>query len=121
MNRYITYAWLNQIGAAMRMDCSNPISFRLFLLRVRERLEEWIKLLLQMVLALGGQVKETHAGRSKRRNVASLKAQWQWFVWLASEYLDLYGRLPGAKVVPRKYLWQYIYAALSRKKMGLGP
>lgn len=105
----------------MRMDCVNPISFRLFLCRVRRRLEGWIALLLQMVLTLEGQIKETHAGRTKRRNAGSLEAQWEWFVWLASEYVSLYARLPEAKVVPQRYLWQYIYAALSLNRMGLGP
>ena len=84
-------------------------------------MEGWITLLIQMVLTLEGQIKEKHTGRSKRRNAAHLKAQWAWFVWLASAYMDLYARLPGARVVPRRYFWQYIYAALSRKKMGLGP
>jgi len=121
LNSYITNSWLNQIGAAMRMDCVNPISFRLFLCRVRRRLEEWIKLLLQMVLTLEGQVKEAHGGLTERRDAGTLNTRWQWFVWLATEYVGLYARLPEAKVVPQKYLWQYIYAALSRNRMGLGP
>jgi len=103
------------------MDCVNPISFRLFLCRARGRLEDWIKLLIQMVLTLEGQVKEAHGGLTEHGNTASLEAKWEWFVWLANEYVGLYARLPEAKVVPRKYLWQYIYAALSRNRMGLGP
>jgi len=120
LHRYITQ-WLNQVGAAIRMDCVNPISFRLFLCRARGRLEDWIKLLIQMVLTLEGQVKEAHGGLTEHGNTASLEAKWEWFVWLANEYVGLYARLPEAKVVPRKYLWQYIYAALSRNRMGLGP
>ncbi len=55
---YINESGLMQVGAAQRMNCLNPISFRLFLSRVRDRLEAWISLLLQLVHALEGQVKE---------------------------------------------------------------
>jgi hypothetical protein len=119
INIYITGSWLKQVGAAQRMNCRNPISFRLFFSRVRKRLEDWIALLLQLLVTLEGQVKEARA--TEPREPQNLKAQWAWFVWLTSECVRLYARIPDAQVVPQRFLWQYIYCLLSRHRMGLGP
>jgi len=118
---YINEPRLMQVGAAQRMDCLNPISFRLFLSRVRDRLEAWISLLLQLVHALEGQVKEVDVGRAEPRDSLSLQVRWAWFVYLAVEYVHLYARIPEAKVIPKQFLWQYIYCFLSGHRMGLGP
>lgn len=119
INSYISNSLLMQVGAAQRMNCRSPISFRLFLSRVRKRLEDWIVLLLQLLVTLEGQVKEARA--TEPREPHSLKAQWAWFVWLTNECVRLYARIPDAQVVPQRFLWQYIYCLLSRHRMGLGP
>ena len=103
------------------MKALSPISFRLFLSRVRDRLEGWIVLLLQLVHTLEGQVKEVDVGRAERREPQGLQDQWVWFVYLATECVRLYARIPEAKVIPQKFLFQYIYCLLSRHYMGLGP
>lgn len=120
-DNYITRSQLNQVGAALRMYCSNPISFRLFLSRIRTRIEGWITLLLQLVLTLEGHIKEADVKRAEGTERQRLQAQWHWFVVLADEYVRLYARIPGTKVVPQKFLWQYIYCLLSRHRMDLGP
>jgi len=109
---------LKQQGAAMKMWCLSAASFRLFYLRVRNRIDVWTDWLVQLVLALGGTVKDADVDRGQSRGP---EARWSWFVLLATEYVQLYSRLPSVEIIARRYLWQHIYAALSRHRMGLGP
>ena len=118
LDSYITKSELTQVGAALKMLCLSPASFRLFYLRVHRRLESWTALLLALVLALGGKIKKMDVGDARLRE---LQAQWGWFVLLSSEYMRLYSRLPSTQIIARKYLHQHIHAVLSRQRMGLGP
>jgi hypothetical protein len=118
LDDYITKGGLKQQGAAMEMRCLSAASFRLFYLRIRSRIDGWTDWLVQLVLALGGRVKDADVDHVQSREP---EARWSWFVLLASEYVRLYSRLPSAEVIARRYLWQHIYAALSRHRMGLGP
>lgn len=121
VNSYITGGGLKQVGAAMRMRCLNPISFRLFLNRVRKRLDGWIVVLIQLLHSFEGQLKELDTGRTEPREPKAFQDWWVWFVWLAAECVRLYARIPEAKVVGKQFQWQYIYSLLSRRQMGLGP
>jgi len=112
---------LNQIGAAQRMNCLNPISFRLFFNRVRNRIHPWIALLLQLLHTLGGKVKGVAVGENQSEDTESLQSQWSWFLQLAKECVHLYGRISDTKVIVQQFQWQYIYSLLARQKMGLGP
>ena len=103
------------------MYCFNPISFRLFLNRLRKGLQKWNTLLLQTVLSIGGCIKQADIKQAEGTEKQTLQAQWRWFVLLADECVRLYARIPGAKVVPQRFLWHYIYSLLSRHRMGLGP
>jgi hypothetical protein len=118
LESYITKDELKQVGAALKMRCLSVASFRLFYSRVCRRLDEWTALLIQLILTLGGKIKEADAGEEQRRK---LHARWWWFVLLASEYVHLYSRLPATEVIGRKFLQQHVYAVLSRQHMGLGP
>jgi len=118
LDSYLTKDGLKQQGAAMKMRCLSAASFRLFYSRVHSRICGWTDWLVQLVLALGGQVKSADVAHDQSREP---EARWSWFVLLASEYVRIYSRLPSAKVIARRYLWQHIYAALSRHRMGLGP
>jgi hypothetical protein len=118
LDRYMAEGWLKQQGAAMKMRCVSAASFRLFYLRMRSRIDGWTDLLVQLVLALGGKVKDAEVDHIQSRGS---EARWSWFVLLATEYVRLYSRLPSVEVIARRYLWQHIYAALSRHRMGLGP
>jgi len=118
LDSYIKEPGLKQVGAALRMRSQSAASFRLFYSRVCSRLELWTALLLQLVVTLGGKVKDADVRQAQR---PELQAQWAWFVLLACEYVRLYSRLPRAEIIAQKFLWQHIYAVLSRKRMGLGP
>jgi len=118
LDSYIGKGELKQEGAAMKMWCLSAASFRLFYLRVCRRLEGWTALLLSLVLALDGKIKEADVGRKRRRE---FQAQWGWFMLLASEYVRFYSRLPATEVIEMRFLQQHIYAVLSRQHMGLGP
>lgn len=118
LDSYITKGGLKQEGAALKMRCLSAASFRLFYSRVCRRLESWTALFLQLVLTLGGKVKEADVGQERCRE---LQAQWVWFVLLASEYVRLYSQLPSTQIIAEKYLHHHIYALLSRKQMSLGP
>ena len=118
LESYIREGGLTQVGAAMRMGCLSPASFRLFYCRVRKRVYSWTDLLIQLVVTLGGNVRE-EAPKTTNRNES--QACWGWFVLLSSEYMSMYARLPNTKVIPQKFAWQYLYAVFSRDHMGLGP
>ena len=118
VNSYLTESGLKQVGAALRMRCWSSASFQLFYSRILERVEAWTTLFVQMIIALGGNVREAKVSQS---DLSGSIAWWKWFVWLSNEYVRLYARLPGSPVIPQKYLRQYIYTLLSRHHMGLGP
>jgi len=118
LDNYITNPGLTEVGAALKMGFLSTASFRLFYSRVCRRLEQWTTLLLQLVLSLGGKIKEADASRKPSRK---LQAQWAWFLLLAYEYLRVYSRLTSTEIISRRFLWQHIYAVLARNQMGLGP
>jgi len=121
LNSYITKTMWKRLEAAIRMTCASVISFRLFFSRVAERLEGWIDLLVKLVIDASGEVMGPETGRKVHRDPKSLQEKWDWFVYLATYYVRLYGRIPNGEVVLEKFLWQYIYCLLSRHKMDLGP
>ena len=118
LDGYVRQPELQQVGAALRMNCLSPASFRLFFSRARERLGSWTLALTQWILALGGMVAEADPGTPRQEGLA---AQWGWFVRLSGEYARVYGRLPRGQVVPGRDLPLYLYAALSRHHRALGP
>jgi hypothetical protein len=118
LESYISEGGLTQVGAAMRMGCLSPASFRLFYCRVRDRVHSWTDLLIQLVVTLGGNVRE-EAPKPTNRN--ELQARWGWFMLLSAEYMSVYARLPNTKVIAQRFVWQYMYAVFSRHNMGLGP
>ena len=118
LESYISEGGLTQVGAAMRMGCLSPASFRLFYCRVRKRVYRWTGLLIQLVVTLGGNVREEAPNAMNHNGV---QAYWGWFVLLSAEYLSVYSRLPNTKVIPQTFVWQYLYAVFSRDHMGLGP
>ena len=118
LNSYISIGGLTQVGAALKMNCLSPASFRLFYSRVRERVQAWTDLFVQLLVTFGGNVRQ-EAPNSMHHN--ELQARWGWFVLLSAEYMSVYARLPNTKVIPQRFVWQYIYTVLSRHRMGLGP
>jgi hypothetical protein len=118
---YLGTSELTQIGAAQRMNCLSPISFRVFLNRVRDRIETWITLLVQLIHDLEGQIHGAEVNRTPPNDPGSPAVQWKWFLELAAEYFRLYARIPAAAVVPQQFHRHYIYCLLSRHCMGLGP
>jgi hypothetical protein len=114
---YLGQRELNEDGAAFRMGCLNPSSFRLFYRRVRRRIGAWISFIGELLLSLGGTIS------SQQPPAASpgLGAQWAWYTRLALEWLRVHDRQPGSSVILRPLWWQYVYAALARRQMGLGP
>ncbi len=118
VNSYLTESGLKQVGAALRMRCRSSASFQLFYSRILERVEAWTTLFVQMIIALGGNVREAKVSQA---DLPGPIARWNWFVRLSTVYVGLYARLPGSPVIPQKYLRQYIYTLLSRHHMGLGP
>ena len=118
LESYIGEGGLTQVGAAMRMGCLSPASFRLFYARVRQRVQSWTDLLIQLVITLGGHIREE---APKVTNQSEPEARWGWFVLLSTEYMSRYSRLPNTQVIAQRFIWQYMYAVLSRNHMGLGP
>ena len=102
------------------MHCENIVSFRLYLRRVHERLSLWINCIVELVIQLEGQIAQKR--RQNERFPQKKNAQeWQWFLLLVRNYHLLYCRLPAAPLITDRFVWQYIYALFSRRRMGLGP
>ena len=120
VDRYITDPGTSQQAAAFCMYCENSLSFRLHFLRIRKRLSEWITFLIQLVIALEGEIK-----REEIKNIAHyenpLQATWKKFNRLSDKYFLLYSMLPKAPVIKERFYHQYIHAVLSCNNMGLGP
>lgn len=118
LESFIAEPQTSRVGATLRMGCLSPLSFLLFFRRVEQRLTGWLQLLVILVGELGGEVCEQIATGS---SCDPLAEQWRWLHRLLAETLRLYARLPQTQPVPEALRWQYLYALLSRRQMGLGP
>ena len=117
LDSYLGKQTVNQTGAAMKMGCRNPRSFRLFYLRACRRMQLWTQLLVQLLTALGGDLAQERKTDGKDRP----RSEWVWFQLLAGEYLRLYGQVPEAALILEALQWQYLYALFAAHRMGLGP
>lgn len=117
LGAYLGQEEVNEVGAALRMGCLNPLSFRLFYRRVCDRIATWITFIGECVLTLGGTV----SSQQPPTATPGLRAQWVWYARLVSEWLRVHDRHPGSSVILRPLWCQYVYAALARRQMGLGP
>ena len=117
LDSWLSEQAVSQIGAALRMGCLSPLSFRLFYHRVRKRISAWLIVLVELVGELGGEIAE-HGGAADHE---PLRAQWMWFHLLVAEYLRAYARLPETQPILESMRWQHLYALLSHHQMGLGP
>lgn len=119
-DRYITDPGTTRQAAAFGMYCENSLSFRLHFLRINNRLSEWIALLIQLVITLGGEIRGEDV-----KNIAyyedPLQAKWEKFNLLVVKYFLLYSSIPGGPIIKQRFYHQYIHAVLCRNKMGLGP
>jgi len=104
--------------AALQMGCDDPLSFILYFRRVQQRLSAWIVTLTVLAMALGAQIKQADVRTAPQ---AELKGQWMWFKYLVNAYFEAQGKIPGTKVIAQPLRWQYLYAVLGRRRMGLGP
>ena len=104
--------------AALQIGCDEPVSFVLYFRRIKLRLPAWIVVLSVLALTLGAQIKQADVRNTPQTD---LEGQWRWFTYLAATYLAAYGKIPGTKVIAQPLRWQYIYALLGRRSMGLGP
>lgn len=119
LESFIGHPGATRVGATLRMGCVNPMSFRLFLGRVRDRITTWLDMLVRLIGELGGEIAEHPQQRVTRGE--PLAAQWKWFHLLATELVRAYSRLPGMQPILEGLRWQYIYALVNRYQMGLGP
>tara|TARA_B100001971_G_C18257364_1_gene583326 strand:+ start:237 stop:890 length:654 start_codon:yes stop_codon:yes gene_type:complete len=104
--------------AAFKIGCDDPVSFILYFRRVKQRLSAWIVALTVLALTLGANIKQADVHSAPQTD---LKGQWRWFTYLAATCLAAHGKIPGTKVIAQPLRWQYTYAVLGRRSMGLGP
>ena len=95
LDSYLGKQTVTQTGAALKMGCRNPRSFRLFYLRASRRMYLWTGLLMQLVTMLGG----TLSQEQKTDGKDQLHGGWMWFSLLGEEYLRLYGRVPEGVLI----------------------
>lgn len=117
LRAYLGQQEVTEDGAALRMGCLNVSSFCLFYRRVLKRITAWISFIGQVVVTLGG----TISSEEPPAATAPLPAQWAWYTRLALDWQRLHDRQPGCFLILRPLWWQYVYAALARQQMGLGP
>lgn len=119
LESYIGHPGATRIAATLRMGCVNPMSFWLFLQRVRDRITIWLEVLIQLIGELGGEIADHPQGRATVGE--PLTAQWRWFHLLVAELVRVHSRLPGMQPILEGLRWQYVYALVNRYQMGLGP
>jgi hypothetical protein len=117
LESYLGEGKVGQTGAAMVMGCVDPESFRLFYRRMCRRIGGWVQMVLQIVLALGGEITEELQAPQRE----GVQAQWVWYVLLVRQWLEALERLPGREPMLRPMRWWYVYARLAAVQMGLGP
>lgn len=119
-NKYINEPETSQQSAAFTMCCENPLSFRLHFSRIKELLPEWIALLVQMFIDLGGKIMEGNI-KNIEFYEQPLQAEWKRFMHLIMDYFSQHQKLPNLEIIKRDFYYQYIHAVLSINRMGLGP
>lgn len=120
VDSYLSTPEMNQQEAASLIHCEEPASFRLYLQRVHERLAQWITCIVEQVIQLDGQIAPKRRQKEKYPPNRTAR-EGKWFILLVSDYHRLYCRLPGTLIITERFLWQYLYALFSRRRMGLGP
>ena len=102
------------------MHCTCLHSFRLHFSRIKNKLPGWITFLIQLLIAIGGEIKGEDV-----KNIAyyedPLQAKWKRFKLIVIEYFLLYSRIPGGTVIKERFYYQYIHVVLNHNHMGLGP
>jgi len=119
LESFIGHAGATRVATTLRMGCVNPLSFWLFLQRVRDRITRWLDVLVRLIGELGGEIAEHQQARATVSE--PLAAQWKWFHLLVAELVRAYSRLPGTQPILEGLRWHYVYALMSRHQMGLGP
>lgn len=117
LHSYIAEQAVTQTGAAMKMGCVNPLSFRLFYQRVCGRIDSWISLMMQLVVELGAKVLEDKQSDGND----CMRSRWPWYRLVAAQYIRLYAMIAEKKEMPQAFSNQFLYARLASHRMGLGP
>jgi hypothetical protein len=120
IQQFITNSNVTLREAAILMNCSSSLSFKLYYLRFKEYVKDWIMIIIQLLLSIDGECREERI-KEISTDDNNTKQDWDNF----KKYLDLYfnrlSKLPDFPVITCEQKYPYIHAQLCHKQMGLGP
>ena len=118
---YITADQPNLLEATFLIKCVNIASFRRYYLRFLAHLNNWILLIIQLTIALGGESKQEEIKDIKGREEDEIKHRWHRFRNYKKQYFYIHSQIPNNIIVIEKLRNQYLHVLFCGNRMGLGP
>ena len=106
--------------AAIVMCCLSPWSFKLYYIRFQELVNQWVILLVELIITTQGeyieeQIKEIDV------NLNNNKQKWNNFNKHLDNYLLQLSKLKASPIITEEMKYPYLHTLLCKTRMGLGP
>lgn len=118
---YMTSNRPTLLEATFKMKCVNIASFRRYYLRFLALQNNWILLIIQVTIALGGESKQEEIKEIKEREEDEIKHSWYRFQNCKKEYFYIHSQIPDNIIVIENFQNQYLHVLFCGNRMGLGP
>lgn len=120
IQQFITNSNVTLKEAAIMMNCTNSLSFKLYYLRFQKHVNDWIMIIIQLLILIDGACRQE---KIKEINVKDNDTRQNWNNF--KKYLDAYfnhlSKLPDFPVIIEEQKYPYIHIHFCHIKMGLGP
>jgi hypothetical protein len=102
------------------MNCENKKSFILYLNRAKERVTDWINVIIELLFIILNKTNDINLENTISRD-RYFRENWNYYLKLVKQYFDEYSKLPDSKRINNNFQLIGIHAILTQKRFGLGP
>lgn len=106
--------------AAIIMNCSTSISFKLYYLRCKKYIKEWVMVIIQLLISINGECEHKKIKEIKN-NDNNIKQDWVSFQKYLDEYFNQLSKLPDSTMIKSELKYPYIHNHFCHVQIGLGP
>jgi len=106
--------------AAILMNCSTSMSFKLYYLRCQKYIKDWIMVIIRLLLSINGACKEERIEEIKN-NDNNTKNNWVSFKKYLDEYFNQLSKIPDSVMITHELKYPYIHNHFCHIQIGLGP
>ena len=105
--------------AAIIMNCSSSLSFKLYYLRFQKYIKDWVMIIIQLLISIEGACKQEQIKEININN--NTKQNWDSFKKYLNAYFNQLSKLPKSTMIIEELKYPYIHNHFCHIKMGLGP